>query len=194
MKKKYLLRTLVFALAFIIGIAPFRLAFYFETEQISDFQTISESETSTAVRPDGQIEVHFREFVKGENGLELKFEIANKTAHSVYYPAYSDERNEAVGGLMDYVKIDGHEPQSQWSCWTGTREFELKPGQTIELSVSEWNLAERIRDGEKFQIGFTFTFKDNKNYQKYWSENLPIAPELKKRLIRKSKQIEKNNG
>jgi hypothetical protein len=179
--KKYGLRIALFALSFIIGIG------FLWFLKLSVFKNAPANEQS-------EIEIKFKEFVKTNDGTTADFEITNHGKDSYFYKGQLIENANEPVFTLTYVSLDGKKDDS-FRCASGMVERELKPGETKTFRVSP-DINSYWTQGKSVKIGFDF--KQNLNligsvsivreYQTYWSEDLPILDPTARQLLNEQKQ------
>ena len=187
--KKYGLRISLLVLGFAIGIGFVRLT------NLSNYIPVNTNFNGDSAVVNGQyaeIGIKFKEFVQTENGLVADFEITNYSRDSYIYSANGKaEGLEAVYSQPDLM-INGIKVE-EWKCGTGYSDYDLKSGETKMFRYYLFWLGYIWKKGLSAQVGFNFRKRSFivKEYQTYWSENLPITEVIYKKLLEQQYQKKK---
>ncbi len=184
--KKQVLKIVSFVLSLSIGIAlVWSLNLLINKQRIFEADGIIpsvEKESSVIRKALGEIEVKFKEFAPTRDSIVADFEVVNNSSVSAIYSAYPPSDDEKTVYSLPFLKVGGKEVK-EFRCGTGLIDYELKPGESKIFRFS--GLRHYWKEGKSIQVGFYFKKRLNKEYQTYWSENLPISDSIAKQLLKR---------
>lgn len=147
-------------------------------------KTISGKSERVDFQPgDDRIRIVFFGWKKTDDGYDLEMEVANDTSQTITYWSYEQGKLPHPEFKINGVKIN------QFYCGTGLLKFNLKPQEAIRHSISLNQLSYFHKTNKPLQIGFWLLRANNNEGEIYWSDNIPIPPDVENAF---EKELSKN--
>lgn len=183
----------VFCLCFLTGLiaAPLTFASPYDESDINVTPATNASANTTSLnlrvrRADKIIQIDFDGITEIDGKLNASFVITNFGDEPFQFHAYEAPAGGRAGNLHYSLELDGKPQPLRW-CGTGLKQFELSPGESIRTSVQMSHVAQFWKNGDRIKIGYYLHQRDGKSTSEpYWSDVLPMTPELERYLERDS--------
>ena len=148
---KWVLRTLVFGIALVVGIACAGLidTVLYQDRSASVEEISTNGESPRGIVSSTGVRVTYEGWDPGtpEMQAHLKFRIHNDTWEPLNYRAHTRE------GLFAQLTLNGKRVE-MFRCGTGMMEYYLMPGDSIVVNVSRYEFSPRPDADDVFTVGF----------------------------------------
>ena len=173
---KWVLRTLVFGFALIVGVGCAGLidTALYQDRSASVEKIPTDGESPQAIVSSTGVRVTYEGWDPGTSEMQpyLKFRIYNDTWETLNYRAHSPE------GLFAQLTLNGERVQA-FHCGTGMTEHYLLPGDSVVVSVSRYELPSATDTNDLITAGFYLRRPFATEYSIYRSASMTLPEEFR---------------